>query len=114
MSGEEFIIALIGIVAGTMFLGYSVARITGLIKLWMEQHHERKHGSVNSEALQNFRAETERRLQNLEAIIAEESPQQLEEPKMDMTQEIEFPEREKTPSQRQQSSSDDRLSNMLD
>jgi hypothetical protein len=115
MSGEEFILAIVGVTAGTALVGYTVAKITGLIKMWMEQHHDRKTKSQVPDEWRQFMQQTNRRLQNLETIVAEDRPAALEEPKDDLTQEIEFPEQEEAPTRQTQSSSgDSRLSNMLD
>ncbi|MGM0588096.1 MAG: hypothetical protein ACQETE_06785 [Bacteroidota bacterium] len=121
MSGQEFIIAIVGITTGTALVGYTVAKVTGLIQKWMDQRHDRKTGGAEMQQLveeyQQFKSNTQRRLQNLEAIVSEGEPEQLEEPTMDMTQEIEFPEEEQhapASSQQQDSSGDNRLNNMLD
>jgi hypothetical protein len=125
MSGEEFIVVIISVVSGTAFLGYTVAKITGLFNKWMDQRHERKTGGSEMQQLvseyEQFRTKTEKRLRNLEAIVSQDEPEQeqLEEPSIDMTQEIEFPseeDRSETAPSRQQSDSpnDNRLNNMLD
>jgi hypothetical protein len=114
MSDQEFIIAIVGISVGSAFLIYTVKKITGLIQSWMNHHHEQKIGSQPSAEFQEFKNITERRLQNLEAIIADQETTALKEPTEDLTQEIEFPDQEEVPSQSKPSSGDSRLSNMLD
>ncbi len=75
MSFEEMIVALVGAVGGFILVGYLSAKIFGLIKTWIN----RKKGGVPEEefnrlarAFVNYKKETQRRIQNLEAIIADE------------------------------------------
>lgn len=109
------VVAIIGTVAGVGLLGFVIAKITGLIQAWIN----RKKGGYDEEtfnrlakAFMQHKKDTERRLQNLEAIISEEEneeqPRQISEPKQ--TIEIEDDERE---SGQQQGSGDSKLRNML-
>lgn len=116
MSFEEMIVVL----GAFAFLGYLSTKVFGLIKMWIN----RKKGSVPEEefnrlakAFMEHKKETQRRLQNLEAIASEkedssssgsaESDKQVEAP----NKEIEFEER---PSQKEESQSgDSNFRNML-
>ena len=77
------LIPIAGVIFGVLLVGYTLGKITGLIRLWMEQRHERKYGShVNKrliQAFKEFKYDTEQRLQHLEAIAAEEPPEIEEE-----------------------------------
>lgn len=84
MPFEQFVIAIVGIIFGTGLLGFAVARVTGLIKMWM-QHRFDKPGSNEDlkqvyREFRKFQKNAERRLQNLEAIIADDNaPEKLSE-----------------------------------
>ncbi len=75
MSFEEMVVALVGAVGGIALVGFIVAKITGLIKSWIN----RNNNAYNEEdfnrlakAFMQHKKDTERRLQNLEAIASEE------------------------------------------
>lgn len=75
MSFEEMVVALVGAVGGIALVGFIVAKITGLIKAWIN----RNNNTYNEEdfnrlakAFMQHKKDTERRLQNLEAIASEE------------------------------------------
>lgn len=77
MSFEEMIVALVGSIGAFALVGYLSAKFFGLIKAWIN----RKKGGVPEEefnrlakAFMNYKKESQRRLQNLEAIIADEDP----------------------------------------
>lgn len=90
MEFQEFVLAIVGIVGGTGVVGYTVAKITGLIKMGMQNRHERKMGNTQNARLQQefqeFKKRTNRRLENLEAVIVDEDVDfdQLEEPSPDI------------------------------
>lgn len=83
MSFEEMVVALAGAVGGIVLVGFIFAKIVGLIKAWIN----RNNTSITEEdfdrlaqAFMEYRKDSERRIQNLEAIIADENerpPQQL-------------------------------------
>lgn len=75
MSFEEMVVALVGAIGGIALVGFIVAKITGLIKAWIN----RNNSGYNDEdfnrlakAFMQYKKDTERRLQNLEAIVTEE------------------------------------------
>lgn len=90
MEGPEFIVAVVAIIGGVGLAGYIFANIFKLIRTWLGGN-KNSYDDETFERLANafirHKKETEQRLQNLEAIIAEEdtdsttSTQKLEEPK---------------------------------
>lgn len=86
MSGEEFILAIVAIVSGTALVGYVLGKIFGLIKMWLEGRsgggNLEEHFNRLGKAFVQHKKEMERRVQNLEAIIADDDaePKQLNEP----------------------------------
>lgn len=71
----QMLIPITGIVFGTLLVGYVFGKIVGLIKAWIN----RKGGSYDEEKIDRMakafikhRKDTERRLQNLEAILTGE------------------------------------------
>lgn len=109
MYGE--LIPIVGVVFGVLLIGYTVGKITGLIRLWMEQRHERKYGhDVNQRlihAFKEFKRNTEERLRNLEAAVSGETPEIEQSGESGRTIEIEEKEREST------GDHDNNLRNML-
>lgn len=112
MPFEEFVLAVISVVGGVGLAGFIFYNIFKLIRTWIggsggydEETFERL-----ARAFMQHKKETERRLQNLEAIVTDEDHQgsttkQIEKPKK--TIEIEDDESEET------KSSDGNLRNML-
>ena len=76
------LIPIIGIVFGTLLVAFIFGRITGLIKQAMKNRSERKHSAQDKEEIlrefERFRQKTERRLQNLEAIVTDEEDEESE------------------------------------
>ena len=76
------LIPIIGIVFGTLLVAFVFGRITGLIKQAMKNRSERKHSAQDKEEIlrefERFRQKTERRLQNLEAIVTDEGDEETE------------------------------------
>jgi len=76
------LIPIIGIVFGTLLVAFVFGRITGLIKQAMKNRSERKHSTQDKEEIlrefERFRQKTERRLQNLEAIVTDEEDEESE------------------------------------
>jgi hypothetical protein len=73
MSEEEFILALVAIVFGIGLSGFFLYNIFSLIKAWIN----RKSGASSDinpqffKALGEFKRNTERRLNNIEAIVSD-------------------------------------------
>lgn len=114
MTEEEFVISLVAIVFGTGFAGFIFWSIFSLLKSWIN----RKSGTVQSEinpqffkALGDFKKGTERRIANLESIVAD-----LEEEKIRIHDgqagEIEI-EEEEVRSEKADKKDDSNLRNML-
>jgi lipopolysaccharide export LptBFGC system permease protein LptF len=103
MSDQEFVLAIIAIGMGSVILIVGITKITGLIKSWMSGSSEVDEESFNrlAKAFMEHKKDTQRRIQNLEAIITDdstervqlkESQNQLEAPK----QSIEFDDSDNT------------------
>ncbi|MDR8393474.1 hypothetical protein NC796_20130 [Aliifodinibius sp. S!AR15-10] len=116
MGFEEMVVAIIGTIAGVGLFGFIIARVTSLIQSWIN----RKKGGYDEEtfnrlakAFMQHKKETERRLQNLEAIISEEdsidNTKQISEPK----DTIEIEEDEAAPEKQKGSDDTSKLRNML-
>ena len=119
MGFEEMVVAIIGTVAGVGLLGYIIGKTTSLIKAWIERNkggYDEETFNRLAKAFMQYKKDTERRLQNLEAIVTDEdnsssgSPKQLEEPHK--TIEIEDTEQEEQ-EQSGSDSDDHNLRNML-
>lgn len=121
MSFEEMVVALVGSLGAFALVGYLAAKTFGLIKAWIN----RNNNSIPEEqfdrlakAFMEHKKETQRRLKNLEAIIADEdmeskvnandSSKQIEAPKDN----IEIDDRE-TEKEQSQSGDNNNLRNML-
>lgn len=75
MSFEEMVVALFAIVGGLAFTGYVFAKIVGLIKAWVDRNNSGIHAddfNRLAKAFMKHKKDSERRIQNLEAIIAGE------------------------------------------
>jgi len=114
MSGEEFIIAVVAIVGGVGLAGFIFYNIFKLIRTWMSgsSSYDDETFERLARAFMQHKKETERRLQNLEAIVTEDaeptssSKKQIEEPRKT----IEIDEEEEG---KEAKSSDGNLRNML-
>lgn len=121
MSFEEMVVALVGSIGAFALVGFLAAKTFGLIKAWIN----RNKNSIPEEefdrlakAFMQYKKNTERRLQNLEAIISEEGSEkssdtqsnskQIEAPK----QNIEIEDQE-TEEEKNQSGDSNNLRNML-
>lgn len=121
MGFEEMLVAIIGTIAGVGLLGFVIAKITGLIKAWINRNkggYDEETFNRLAKAFMQHKKDTERRLKNLEAIIAEEEHEtaektrQISEPKS--TIEIEDDEREsQSESESDEQTADNKLRNML-
>lgn len=75
MSFEEMVVALVGAVGGIALVGFIVAKITGLIKAWINRNnnaYSEEDFNRLAKAFMQYKKDTERRLQNLEAIVSED------------------------------------------
>lgn len=86
MSFEEMVVALVGAIGAFALVGYLATKIIDLIKAWVNRNSSgipEEHFNRLAQAFVEHKKETQKRLQNLEAIIADEdsgsSPKQLEE-----------------------------------
>lgn len=124
MGFEEMVVAIIGTVAGVGLLGFVIAKITSLIKSWIERNksgYDEETFNRLAKAFMQHKKDTERRLRNLEAIITDEnassassSKKQLEEPHETIEIEDTEKEGEQQNKSKSETGSDDRnLRNML-
>lgn len=122
MSFEEMVVALVGAIGGIALVGFIVAKVTGLIKAWLNRNSsEIREEDFNrlAKAFMEYKKDTQRRLQNLEAIVADEdtasdssqSSKQIEAPKKSI--EIEDRDSEKEESKSKSENGDNNLRNML-
>jgi len=121
MSVQEMIVALVGTIAGVGLVGYLAGKIFGLIRAWINRNSNsipEEQFDRLAQAFIKYKKDTERRLQHLEAIVAEDEgsstersqsgSKEIEAPK----QEIEIEDREPEEGQ-SQSGEDNNLRNML-
>lgn len=91
MSFEEMVVALVGAIGAFALVGYLSAKTFGLIRAWIDRNksgYDDEAFDRLAKAFIEHKKNTERRIQNLEAIIADSEeksdtskPQKLEEPK---------------------------------
>lgn len=89
MSGEEFVLAVVAMVMGSCVLIVGINKITGLIKAWINNGDNiggEEFGRL-AKAFMQHKKDMERRIANLEAIIAGDEEEkstsnypQIEEP----------------------------------
>lgn len=76
MSGEEFVLAIVAIVMGAAVLITGITTIGNLIKTWMKRGEGNHYGDEDfnrlGKAFIEHKKEMQRRVANLETIIAEE------------------------------------------
>ncbi len=114
MSDEEFIIALVGIVFGTGFVSFLFWNFFSLIKTWINRKSGGQQSQINPQffkALGDFKKSTERRLSNLETIVADLEEEQIRIP--DSSGEIEIEPKEVRSSKKENKDNDSNLRNML-
>lgn len=94
MTGEEFVLAVIAMVAGSVVLIVGIATISSLIKSWIRRsdkgHFSDEEFHRLAKAFMQHKKDMEQRVKNLEAIVADEEPSapsypQIEEPKEEST-----------------------------
>ncbi|MGM0545626.1 MAG: hypothetical protein ACQEST_02795 [Bacteroidota bacterium] len=124
MSFEEMVVALVGAIGAFALVGYLAAKTFGLIKAWIDRN---KSGIPEEEfdklarAFMDHKRDTQRRIKNLEAIIAaddgdlhEESQEQSSKKQIDASkQSIEIDHTEQTSSKSTSSEQNSNLRNML-
>lgn len=89
MSGEEFVLAILAMILGASVVIVGITQISKLIRSWLgrdrEAHFSDEEFSRLAKAFLQHKKDMERRVQNIEAVIAsEEEPSsypQIEEPK---------------------------------
>ena len=122
MEGPEFLIAALAIITGTGLAGYIFMNIFKLIQSWIGGSTEVPEEEFNrlARAFMEHKKDTQRRIQNLEAIISdddsseslnrEQSSKQIEAPK----ESIEFDDADNVSEESGSSSNDqNNLRNML-
>jgi hypothetical protein len=115
MEGPEFIIAALAIICGTGLAGYIFMNIFKLIRSWVGGTSDVDEESFNrlAKAFMEHKKESERRLQNLEAIASDNdnestsSSKQIEAPKQEITMDDEDADEQTS------STGDNNLRNML-
>jgi|GEM_PF-500780 hypothetical protein len=118
----EMLIPIFGIVFGTLLVGYAFGKIVGLIKAWINRgnssYDDEKIDRIAKAFIQH-KKDTDRRLQNIEAIVTEDRPASLSSSKRPLSKseshrsiEIEADEVDKE--QEEQKSGSGNLNNMLD
>lgn len=103
MQGEEFILAALAIIAGTGLTAFIFGSIFKLIRSWIGRGsgYDEETFERLARAFMQHKKDTERRLQNLEAIVADEAEnpsnrKQLEEVRKTIEIEEDEQEEEKT------------------
>jgi hypothetical protein len=80
MTEEEFIIALVGIVFGTVIAGIFIGSFFQVIKTWINRNKSDTELDPRFfKALSEFKRNTEKRLSNLEAIVLSDDQFELDE-----------------------------------
>jgi hypothetical protein len=97
MDEQEFILSIVAIVFGTGFAGFLFYGFYSLVKTWIN----RKSGSTQSEinpqffkALGEFKKGTERRIANLESIVADLEEEKIRIHETPQAGEIEIEDKE--------------------
>lgn len=75
MSDQEFVLAIIAITMGCGVLIVGITKITELIKTWVGNNSEVDEESFNrlAKAFMQHKKRMEERMQNIEAVIAEDT-----------------------------------------
>lgn len=112
MSEEEFVISLMGIIAGTVITSVFFGGMFSVVKTWINRKNNASQIDPQFfKALSDFKRGTERRLANLENIVTstEETPTALKEPPS-----IQIEDTEVRGAKSKQQKSGGNLRNMLD
>jgi len=115
MSEEELVISVVAIVFGIGFAGFIMYNIFSLIRASIERKHKSQTGDLDPQffrALADFKKTTERRLNNVEAIVTDLEEDHIRiSDSSEATSEIEIEEKsQRSPSEKKQ---DGNLRNML-
>lgn len=122
MSFEEMVVALVASIGGIVMIGFIFAKITGLIKAWINRNNNsipEEQFNRLAKAFMEHKKETQRRLKNLEAIAANEDTARESDSTNDSSKQIEAPkdsieiEDRDTEKEQSQSDNDNNLRNML-
>ncbi len=114
MTEEEFIISIVAIVFGTGFSIFLFWGFFSLIKSWINRKSGTSQGEINPQffkALGDFKKSTERRISNLESIVADLEEEKIRIPEASDAGEIEIEEKEVRSSDEKED--DSNLRNML-
>jgi len=116
MSGEEFVLAMIGILGGLGFAGFLFWNVFSLIKQWI--HRKSGNSQLDPQffrALGEFKKKTERKISTLEAKIEEleEERYRLSDEEQESMGDIEIEEQEIRSSSEKDRDNDSNLRNML-
>lgn len=114
MDEQEFIIAIVGIVFGTGTAAFIFWGIFSLIKSWINRSTNTSQGEINPQffkALGDFKKSTERRIANLESIVADLEEEKIRIHESPAAGEIEIEEEEVRSSEEKED--DSNLRNML-
>lgn len=118
MSFEEMVVALVGSIGAFALVGYLAAKTFGVIKAWINRNNssiEEKQFNRLAKAFVEYKEDTTRRIQQLEAIIADEDVEQTSSD----SKEIEAPKKNieiednRESEQKQSQQDDNNLRNML-
>jgi len=74
MTDEEFVLSILGIVAGTAVVGIIFGGVFSVIKTWINRKNKSSASDLDPQffrALSEFKRKTEHRLSNLEAIVTD-------------------------------------------
>jgi hypothetical protein len=116
MSGEEFVLAMIGILGGLGFAGFLFWNIFSLIKQWI--HRKSGNSQLDPQffrALGEFKKNTERKISTLEAKIneLEEERYRVEDGEHESMGDIEIEEEEVRSTSKEDRDNNSNLRNML-
>tara|TARA_R110002124_G_scaffold219424_2_gene385326 strand:+ start:7079 stop:7429 length:351 start_codon:yes stop_codon:yes gene_type:complete len=114
MTEQEFIISIVGIVFGTGTAAFIFWGFFSLIKSWINRKSGTSQGEINPQffkALGDFKKSTERRIANLESIVADLEEEKIRILDTEHAGEIEIEEKEVRVSKEKED--DSNLRNML-
>lgn len=80
MTGEEFVLAIIAMVMGSVVLIVGITQISKLIRSWLNRNNNAQFSDEEfsrlAKAFMQHKKDMERRVQNIEALITEEAEEQ--------------------------------------
>lgn len=113
MTDEEFVLSILGIVAGTAMVGIIFGGIFSVIKTWINRKNKSAASDLDPQffrALSEFKRKTEHRLSNLEAIVTDTDENQ---DKISSAPEIEIEIESENTRKKEEKKEDGNLRNML-